>query len=488
MNQPSGSHSDSATRWIVRAERTGVAINSDACTPNRKIVAMKRVLLTLQEFSVPLIAGVVVAMLMANSNAEFYQGLVHVPLTDLWGFLSHGGGEHVHAEGWKHYITLHFIANDILMALFFGIAAKEITEACLPNGALNPVRKAVNPLFATLGGVLGPIGVFLGLNAVFGQAAWSNGWGIPTATDIALAWLVARVLFGKNHPAVSFLLLLAVADDAIGLGIIAIGYPDPLHPTQWGNLAWLLPGMAIALGLRLRNVHSWVPYVTVSGSLCWWGLYSAHLHPALALIFVVPFLPPPRRDHGLFESVDFDEDDVPQVASSPGHHRHSTLETFEHDLKLYVDFGLFFFAFANAGVPMSEASGLTWILLTSLVVGKTVGIVSSSWFATKLGFPLPAGMRMKHLFVTGLVAALGLTVALFVSSQAFTAPELQGAAKMGSVFSAGVALLAWIAAEVLGLRPADSLLAKVRRALIARPRKTEPAAQPVAAMSGQVDG
>ncbi len=428
---------------------------------------MKKTLLTLQEFSIPLIAGVVVAMLMANLHPEFYLGLVHTPLSDMWSFFTHGGTDHGHhVEGWKYYTTLHFLANDILMALFFGIAAKEITEACLPNGALNPVRKAVNPLMATFGGVAGPIAVFLGLNALFGQAEWRNGWGIPTATDIALAWLVARLLFGKSHPAVSFLLLLAVADDAIGLGIIAIGYPNPLHPTQWSNLAWLLPGMGIALGLRMNKVHSWIPYIAIGGSFCWWGLYSAHLHPALALVFIVPFLPSPKRDLGLFESAEYDsaEDAAheSQVALGTAHgHAHSTLENFEHDLKTTVDFGLFFFAFANAGVPMSELNGLTWILLASLVLGKVVGIVGCSWVGIKLGFPLPEGMNMRHLFVTGLVAALGLTVALFVSTQAFTSPALQGAAKMGAVLSAGVALAAWILAELLGVSE-NSPFAKFR--------------------------
>jgi NhaA family Na+:H+ antiporter len=448
---------------------------------------MKKTLATLQEFSVPLIAGVLVAMLMANLSPEFYHGLVHIPLTDLWGFLTHGAGDHGgHVEGWKHYLTLHFLANDILMALFFGIAAKEITEACLPNGALNPPRKAVNPLFATFGGVAGPIAVFLGLNAIFGQREWRNGWGIPTATDIALAWLVARILFGKSHSAVSFLLLLAVADDAIGLGIIAFGYPDPLHPTQWSNLMWLLPGMGVALGLRLNKVYSWIPYIAIGGGFCWWGLYSAHLHPALALVFVVPFLPPPKRDEGLFQSVDYDADDAETVnAIAHGAHIHSTLENFEHDLKAFVDFGLFFFAFANAGVPMSEANGLTWILLTSLVVGKTVGIVSCSWFAAKIGFPLPAGMSMKHLFVTGLVAALGLTVALFVSSQAFTSPALQGSAKMGAVFSAGVALVAWVFAEILGVRPGESFIAKLHRRRSVSPATTDAVIQPAASISAQ---
>ena len=56
--------------------------------------------------------------------------------------------------------------------------------------------------------------------------------GGTTATDIALAWLVARAVFGKGHPAVDFLLLLAVADDAIGLVIIAVFYGDPEQPAE----------------------------------------------------------------------------------------------------------------------------------------------------------------------------------------------------------------------------------------------------------------
>ena len=137
---------------------------------------------------------------------------------------------------------------------------------------------------------------------------------------------------------------------------------------------------------------------------------------------------------------------------------------------------------------MSEVNGLTWILLATLIVGKTAGIVGCSWVATKIGFPLPAGMNMKHLFVTGLVAALGLTVALFVSTQAFTSPELQGAAKMGAVFSAGVALLSWVVAEVLGVRPGESLITKISRLRGGSPAyKPEDAPQPTAAFSGQAD-
>lgn len=422
---------------------------------------MKKTISRLQEFSVPLLLGVIVALVAANLDADRYHDLVHTPIHH-WGAdhateTGHGHvAEHAAAHdeashavsGWDHFLTLHFLVNDLFMVLFFGIAAKEITEACLPKGALNPISKAINPLFGTMGGVLGPIGVFLALNAVFGTAAWTKGWGVPTATDIALAWLVARFLFGKGHPAVSFLLLLAVADDAIGLGIIAVGYPDPLHPTVWQNALWIVPGMLLAYGLRRANVQSWIPYIVGGGAFSWWGLFSAHLHPALALVFIVPFLPGPQEDEGLYED--------PLHAGERGHGHASTLECFEHDLKLLVDFGLFLFAFANAGVAFAEINGLTWIILSALVVGKVVGITSFSWVANCLGFRYPSGMSLRHVFVTSIIAGLGLTVALFVSGQAFTDPVLQGAAKMGAVFSVFAALLAVIAKHAVGLQSQTS--------------------------------
>ncbi len=241
-----------------------------------------RVRTFLQEFSIPLISGVVGALALANLAPETFHAIVH--------FKPFGGPD------------LHFLMNEIFMVFFFGIAAKEITESCLPGGALNPLRKAINPLFATVGGVVGPVAVYLGV--VYGTGygeMYGRGWGIPTATDIALAWLVARLVFGKGHPAVNFLLLLAVADDAIGMGIIAIFYPDPTHPV---NPAWLLltaGAMAMAFTMRKAGVRAWQPYIFGPGALSWFSLYTAHLHPALALVFVVPFLPSAQRDIGLFK-------------------------------------------------------------------------------------------------------------------------------------------------------------------------------------------
>ena len=270
-----------------------------------------------------------------------------------------------------------------------------------------------------------------------------RGWGIPTATDIALAWLVARAVFGPGHPAINFLLLLAVADDAIGLVIIAVFYGDPTNPTRPIFLLLVVLGMAVAFGLRKARVKSWLPYVFVGGPIAWSGLVLAHLHPALALVFIVPFLPGPRRDTGMF-------------VEEEGADARSTLHSFEHQLKLLVDLGLFFFAFGNAGVEFAGIGPMTWIILASLVIGKTTGITLFGLTAHKLGFPLPDRMGLKQLVMAGVVAALGLTVALFVAGAAFGKidPGLEGQAKMGALFTGLVGPIAVVLGRLVGVRGA----------------------------------
>jgi NhaA family Na+:H+ antiporter len=408
--------------------------------------AKRSVIGILTEFSIPLLTGVVVALLAANLFSDWYRDAV------LWmpfGDVSVLG----------HTLTLHWIVNDVFMVFFFGIAAKEITESCLPGGSLNPPRKAVNPLLATVGGVAGPVLVFFGglwLCFEMGiytpdddQALLSRGWGIPTATDIALAWLVARAVFGKGHPAIDFLLLLAVADDAVGLVIIAVFYGSPEHPVEPVFLSFLGLALVVSYALRRFGVTSWLPYVALAGPLSWMGLVLAHLHPALALVIVIPFLPGPRRDTGLFrgqDEVDVMGDDLAEDL----HMEHSPLHRFERQTKPFVDFGLFFFAFTNAGVALAGIGTMTWLVLAGLVIGKTIGVTLFGLLGRALGFPLPARMGLPELAMAGFVAALGLTVALFVATAAFTDPGLQGQAKMGALFSGFVGLVAIAIARLFG--------------------------------------
>ena len=400
---------------------------------------------TLQAFSIPLVVGIVAGLAVANIDSSFYEDLVDYHIF--------GSG----AELFGHSINVEFLINQVFMVFFFGMAAKEITESVLPGGALNPVQKAINPIMGTFGGLLGPAGLYLLLTLVFfgGSDEFSevaNGWAIPTATDIALAWLVARLVFGNGHPAVNFLLLLAVADDAIGLGIIAVFYPDPYHPVE---PAWLLltaGGMLAAFTMRRSKVNRWLPYVAIAGAISWVGMLKAAIEPALALVIIVPFLPAGQRHLSGSVGVDLPATGVGHTQATHQAPRPGPLEQFEHRLKLFVDMGLFFFAFANAGVAFSSINEVTWIVLLSLIVGKCVGISVFSLVADMAGFSLPEGMRAKHLAVAALIAGLGLTVALFVASKAFPAPPFEEPAKMGAVFSIFVAALALIAGRVLKVK------------------------------------
>lgn len=374
----------------------------------------------LREFSIPLIAGVACAVGFANLAPDFYEHWLHAS--------PFGAGSH---------FNFHFLVNDIFMVFFFGIAAKEITESVLPGGDLYPIKRAINPIFATIGGVAGPILIYLGWVFISGDASLHRGWAIPTATDIALAWLVARIAFGRSHPAVSFLLLLAIVDDGIGLGIIAIFYPDPHHPVAPIWITLVAAAMALAYGMRARGVNSVLAYLVVPGLMSWCGFFFAHLHPALALVPIIPFLPGPNRDAGLY------------AEESDGHVHSDTLNRFEHNAKPWVDFGLFGFGLANAGVAFSAVGDATWAVLLGLIVGKTVGIYGFSMLAVRLGFPLPPGIDRVTLVLVGMTAGLGLTVALFVAGVAFTDPGLQSGAKMGALLSGFVAPVVIVASKLL---------------------------------------
>ncbi len=376
---------------------------------------MKSFVQTCRTYSIPLIAGVIVALIAANLFPEAYHHIVHTPII----------GEH---------INLHFLVNDIFMVFFFGTAGVEIVNSLSPGGALNPPKKAITPLMATAGGVLGPIVLFFILNMIMGSPEYTNGWGITTATDIALSWLVAKLIFGNNHPAIKFLLLLAVVDDAIGLVIIAVFYPSPDKPFLPLWLALIPVAIVVAFIMKKMKVKPFMAYVLIPGTIAWFGLHTAGLHAALALVFIVPFMP--KGDHAEAHEDQHGLDDAVHG---------STLHNFEEKIGPIVDFGLFFFGFTAAGVGFSTVSSLSFIIMIALIFGKTIGIFLMTVISAKgLKVPLPEGMDLKDTVVVGAIGGIGLTVALFVCESAFIDPVMIASAKMGALFSIGAAVLAFV--------------------------------------------
>ena len=298
----------------------------------------------------------------------------------IWANVDYASYEHI-SHSW-----LHFFANDIGMVFFFALAAKEVFEATLPGGPLASPRTAATPLLAAVGGMVAPALIYLLLVSTTHHPELRNGWAIPCATDIAFSYLAIIRVFKKTHPAVPFLLLLAIADDALGLLILALFYPS--GPVSLVTLAmFLVPAILIAQMLRRRKVESYWPYILVGGGLSWTGLYLGGLHPALALVPIVPLMPSAKCDLGSFE------DREPARAD--------TLSQFEHAFAVPVQLVLFLFAFANAGVPFSAVGLVTWAVVAGLLVGKPLGIVMTTWIAERIGFERPAGLDYRSLVVVG---------------------------------------------------------------------------------------
>merc|ERR1712048_1134311 len=132
------------------------------------------------------------------------------------------------------------------------------------------------------------------------------------------------------------------------------------------------------------------------------------------------------------------------------HHGRSPLHEFEEATKCFVDFlVLFAFGVVNAGVQVSAIGGLTFVVLLALVVGKTGGITLASAVATMFGCPPPPGLELSSIAAIGFIASAGLTVALFVSGEAFEQhPVLSAQAKMGALLSIIVALIAIVGSRV----------------------------------------
>lgn len=331
---------------------------------------------------------------------------------------------------------LHFAVNDVAMVFFFGLAMKEIVEAAAPGGALHSWRRAALPVVAAADGMAGPAAVFVALALASGRPDILHAWAIPCATDIAFSYMVVRLIFPPSHPAVPFLLLLAIADDALGLVLLAALYPSA--PVQIVPVLVFVPvACAVAWVLRACNVRSFWPYVGGAGVLSWAGFYLGGLHPALALVPVLPFVPGPERDPGLY--------------TEPRRPAHDPLNAFEHWWATPVEFVLFFFALVNAGVPIAGTHTVTWIVLTALVAGKPLGIGISTFIAERAGFRRPRGLGWRDVTVLGCAAGIGFTVALFFATAAFPEGPTEDAAKLGALLSVLSALLALGAARVLGV-------------------------------------
>ena len=241
------------------------------------------------------------------------------------------------------------------------------------------------------------------------------GWPITLATDLAISFFFARVIFPK-HPVIPFLLLLAIASDGFGFLALAAFYPSrDLHPGT--GLLLLALAMGVAFVLRRSRVRSFWPYVIGAGALSWYAFYRGGLHPALALLPIMPFLPHAARDPGFFVDASPDAKD--------------TLSQFETFWRHPSQVALFLFGLVNAGVPLNALEAGTWGLPIAVLVGKPLGLLLGAGVAMLFGLHLPHRVGWRELLVTGFLAAMGFSIGLFFCAVIIAPGQLRSELSMG---------------------------------------------------------
>lgn len=325
-------------------------------------------------------------------------------------------------------LTIQKVVNYLLMTLFFFVIGLEIKRE-LTTGHLASFKKALMPLFAALGGIAVPALIYL---AIAGQEA-PGGWGVPVATDIALAVGLLAMLGSMVPESLrSFLLGIAVIDDIVAILIVAFVYSSGI------KFSWLAMGLAVVLVVALLqklNVTSVFAYLFL-GILLWFALYKTGVHPTLAGVILGLLTPNIPRQTKMGSAGDSDS--------------YSVIEWLEHKLHPYSAFFCVpIFAFANTGVvvnseTLSQASKsvIAWGIFFGLVAGKPIGILATTIAAAKLNVAdLPRGASKSLLAATGSTAGIGFTVAIFIAQLAFKDPQIQELAIISVIFASIVSAL-----------------------------------------------
>jgi NhaA family Na+:H+ antiporter len=324
------------------------------------------------------------------------------------------------------------VINYLLMSIFFFVVGLEIKRE-LTSGHLASFKKALLPFIAAIGGMAVPALIYL---AIAGGVA-PGGWGVPVATDIALA-VGLLTMIGPSVAASlrSFLLALAVIDDIGAILIIAFVYSTGIK-VSWLAAAALCIAM-IAM-LKKAGVESTLIYSLFAFTL-WFCLYKTGVHPTLAGVILGLMTPNIVRKRTRVE--DIEDGSV------------SVIEWLEHKFHpISTFFVVPVFAFANTGVVITAESikdatqsVIAWGIFFGLVIGKPLGVLIASIAAKRSKLAeFPEGATNSSILATGSAAGIGFTVAIFIADLAFDDAQTQDIAVLAVIVASVVSALLSIA-------------------------------------------
>lgn len=371
-------------------------------------------------------------------SPEMVSGLMLITAAALALIVSNTGASGVYFGVLEQYVRLGFGAfaleksvlhwiNDGLMAIFFLLVGLEIKREFL-EGALSTPKKAALPLIAAVGGMAGPILVFLAVNGSSTETL--NGWAIPAATDIAFA-LGVLALLGKRAPTSLKVLLLSIAviDDVGAVAIIALFYTENVQIMMLGAAALCIGSM---VALNVAGVRRLLPYLLLA-ALLWVFVLKSGVHATLAGVATAAVIPLRGRKEG----------------------DQSPLKRLEHALHPWSIFLILpIFAFANSGVSLGG------IALADMATPLTLGVAAGLFFGKQLGVFLavfgaaalktcrkPEGVSWAQIYGLACLTGIGFTMSLFIGGLAFAEAAYIDQAKIGVL--AGSAASAILGVAVL---------------------------------------
>ncbi|AGH82420.1 Na+/H+ antiporter NhaA [Psychromonas sp. CNPT3] len=383
-----------------------------------------------------------IALLWANIVPDNYHYVWHHTLWEI----STGLSDKV------HQISLHKVANEFLMAIFFFFIGLEIKRELL-DGELSSIKKAALPLFAALGGVIFPAAIYHFFNNGLPSA---GGWGIPMATDIAFA-LGLLAIVGSRVPLSLkiFLSALAIGDDLMAVIVIALFYTEQIFVNELlvGLLGLGILGVANRMGVRNHLF-----YYTIGLVIVWISFLASGVHATVAGV-AVAFTIPSRREISmdsylnkaklLLQGLEKERQCEEDVLSEHAIHSLKEIKTLSYQaanplqLKekalhpLATLFIVPFFALGNAGVIIDKTmlaeltNPIVLGIAFALIIGKPLGIYLFTKALTLLNFgKLPTGVTWTHIIGVGFLAGMGFTMSLFITDLAFQEPEFKIIAKV----------------------------------------------------------
>lgn len=363
--------------------------------------------------------------------ATFGLAVANSPISDTYFKILEQGFE---VGGGMFYLKLTVlkVINYILMTIFFFVVGLEIKRE-MTVGHLSRLRDAVMPLLGALGGMAFPAAIYL---LIAGETD-PRGWGVPVATDIALAVGLLAIIGSSVAPSLrTFLLGLAVIDDIGAILIIAFIYSSGV------GFVWVIAAIAVIVAIvaaRRLGANSWSIYLVLGIGL-WYFLYRSGIHATLSgviLGLLTPNIAKPDSELVNGEGISL-----------------SVIEWLEVKLHPWSSFIIVpIFAFANTGVSISSESisgamnsTIAWGIFFGLVVGKPLGIIVAVVAAKRANIgDYPAESRKSGLLATGSAAGIGFTVAIFIADLAFKDKADQDMAVIAVILASVVSgILSWI--------------------------------------------